>query len=158
MTAEETLNGRIYKLGEKPRRWPFHRLLATIWRVFGRKIAKRTPKLGSMAVLPQDLDTPTLNLIAQGEGQGIEFKRSLAELETGVRTVASMANADGGHVLFGVRKDGTILGVEIGTQTKERVVQAVATAETSASSAVPVMERFLTVPIGETRRYQWLVP
>lgn len=64
-------------------------------------------------------------LIAQGEGQMIELKRSLAELTTGIRTVAAMANTDGGHVLFGVRKDGTILGVQIGAQTKERVVQAI---------------------------------
>lgn len=64
-------------------------------------------------------------LIAQGEGQRLEFKRSLAELETGVRSVAAMANTDGGHVLFGVRNDGTVLGVEIGAQTRERVVQAI---------------------------------
>ena len=66
-----------------------------------------------------------LALVAQGERQGIEFKRSLAELQTGVRTVAAMANANGGHVIFGVRDDGTILGVEIGANTKERVVQAI---------------------------------
>jgi len=64
-------------------------------------------------------------LIAQGEGQRLELKRSLAELETGTRAAAAMANTDGGHVLFGVRDDGTILGVRIGAQTRERVVQAV---------------------------------
>jgi len=67
----------------------------------------------------------TLALIAQGEGQRVEFKRSLAELETGARAAAAMANTDGGHVLFGVRKDGTILGVEIGAATRELVVQAI---------------------------------
>lgn len=65
------------------------------------------------------------DLIAQGEGQRLEFKRSLAELETGARAVAALANADGGSVLFGVRDDGSILGVEIGAQTRERVVQAI---------------------------------
>jgi ATP-dependent DNA helicase RecG len=64
-------------------------------------------------------------LISHGEGQRLEFKRSLAELETGVRAAAAMTNADGGHVLFGVRDDGTILGVQIGAQTRERVVQAI---------------------------------
>jgi len=64
-------------------------------------------------------------LIAQGEGQRLEFKRSLAELETGARALAAMANSDGGHVLFGVRDDGAISGVEIGAQTRERVVQAI---------------------------------
>jgi ATP-dependent DNA helicase RecG len=64
-------------------------------------------------------------LIAQGEGQRLELKRSLAELEAGTRAAAAMANTDGGHVLFGVRDDGTITGVRIGAQTRERVVQAV---------------------------------
>jgi len=64
-------------------------------------------------------------LIRRGEGQRLEFKRSLAELETGTRAVAAMANTDGGHVLFGVRDDGAVLGVQIGAQTRERVVQAI---------------------------------
>ncbi|MCG2769796.1 MAG: helix-turn-helix domain-containing protein [Anaerolineae bacterium] len=64
-------------------------------------------------------------LISHGEGQRLEFKRSLAELETGVRAAAAMANVDGGHVLFGVRDDGAVLGVQIGSQTRERVVQAI---------------------------------
>ena len=66
-----------------------------------------------------------LALIAKGEGQRIEFKRSPAELKTGVRSTAAMASTDGGHVLFGVRNDGTIQGVKIGNQTKERVVQTI---------------------------------
>ena len=57
-------------------------------------------------------------LIHRGEGQRLEFKRSLAELETGVRAAAAMTNADGGHVLFGVRDDGTVLGVQIGVQER----------------------------------------
>ncbi|MBU0510696.1 MAG: putative DNA binding domain-containing protein [Chloroflexi bacterium] len=65
------------------------------------------------------------NIIAHGEGQRLELKRSMAELETGARAVAAMANTDGGHVLFGVRDDGTIIGEEFGAQTKERVVQAI---------------------------------
>jgi len=73
-----------------------------------------------------------LALITQGEGQQVELKRSLAELETGVRSVAAMANADGGHVIFGVRKDGTVLGVPIGVNTKKRVVQS-----TPADALVP---------------------
>lgn len=70
---------------------------------------------------PEEIRT----LISQGEGQRLELKRSLAELETGVRAAAAMANTDGGHVLFGMRDDGAILGVQIGAQTRERVVQAI---------------------------------
>ncbi|MFZ1708634.1 MAG: ATP-binding protein, partial [Anaerolineae bacterium] len=77
--------------------------------------------MAAISLIPENLH----DLIAQGEGQRVEFKRSLAELETGARSVTAMANADGGIVLFGVRDDGTISGVEMGAQTKERVVQAV---------------------------------
>ncbi len=47
-------------------------------------------------------------LISHGEGQRLEFKRSLAELERGVRAVAAFANTGGGHLLFGVRDSGEI--------------------------------------------------
>ena len=77
--------------------------------------------MAAISLLPEHLN----DMIAQGEGQRVEFKRSLAELETGARTVTAMANADGGIVLFGVRDDGTISGVEMGAQTKERIVQAI---------------------------------
>lgn len=70
---------------------------------------------------PEEIRT----LINQGEGERLELKRSLAELETGTRAAGAMANTDGGHVLFGVRDDGTILGVQIGAQTRERVVRAI---------------------------------
>jgi ATP-dependent DNA helicase RecG len=64
-------------------------------------------------------------LISQGEGQRLELKRSLAELETGVRTVAAFANTEGGHLLFGVRDSGEIVGVTVGQTTRERVVNMI---------------------------------
>ena len=66
-----------------------------------------------------------LRLIAHGEGPCLEFKRSLAELEDGVRTVAAFANADGGTLLFGVRPDGAVVGVTLGANTREQVVNAI---------------------------------
>jgi ATP-dependent DNA helicase RecG len=73
------------------------------------------------------------SLIAQGEGQRLEFKRSLAELERGVRTVAAFANTEGGQLLFGVRDSGEItspdsvqaVGVTVGQTTRERVVNMI---------------------------------
>jgi ATP-dependent DNA helicase RecG len=64
-------------------------------------------------------------LISQGEGQRLELKRSLAELERGVRTVAAFANTEGGHLLFGVRDSGEIIGVTVGRTTRERVVNMI---------------------------------
>lgn len=64
-------------------------------------------------------------LISQGEGQQLEFKRSLAELETAARSVVAFANADGGIVLLGVHDSGGIVGVEVGEHTKERLSTAI---------------------------------
>ena len=66
-----------------------------------------------------------LHLIAQGEGQRLEFKRSLAELEDAVGTIVAFANAEGGTLLFGVRADGTVIGVTLGANTRERVVNVI---------------------------------
>jgi len=66
-----------------------------------------------------------LRLIAQGEGQRLEFKRSLAELEDSICTAAAFANAEGGTLLFGVRADGTVVGVTLGANTREQVVNTI---------------------------------
>ncbi|MGA9347186.1 MAG: ATP-binding protein [Anaerolineae bacterium] len=66
-----------------------------------------------------------LHLIAQGEGQRLEFKRSLAELEDAVGTTAAFANAEGDTLLFGVRADGTLIGVSLGANTREQVVNII---------------------------------
>ena len=66
-----------------------------------------------------------LRLLAQGESQQLEFKRSLAELEDGVRTIVAFANADGGTLLFGVRPNGAAIGVTVGANTSEQVVNAI---------------------------------
>ena len=72
-------------------------------------------------------------VIAQGEGQQLEFKRSLAELETAVRTLAAFANTEGGTVLFGVRQSGEIVGMEASQTSKEQLVNKV------TSSTDPVL-------------------
>lgn len=73
-----------------------------------------------------DEDT-LLRLIAQSEGQTIEFKRSPGDrqLVRAVETVAAFANTDGGYILFGVRNDRTIVGVQIGANTREQVVNKI---------------------------------
>ncbi len=59
-----------------------------------------------------DLDS----LIAQGEGQTTEFKKSLSLRREALEALCGMVNADcaNGTVLFGVEPDGTVRGVEIG--------------------------------------------
>ncbi len=59
----------------------------------------------SFMTMPNNLSAPTdlPALIAQGEGETLEFKRSVAELEQVVETVVALANTRGGLVLIGDR-------------------------------------------------------
>ncbi len=50
-------------------------------------------------------------LIAQGEGETLEFKKKTTHPHRISRTLASLANTRGGHVLVGVEDDGRVVGV-----------------------------------------------
>ncbi|RCK76465.1 MAG: putative ATP-dependent DNA helicase [Ignavibacteriae bacterium] len=52
------------------------------------------------------------NLIQEGEGYELEFKRRISSPEKIARTLIALANTKGGYVLFGVDDDGSIVGVE----------------------------------------------
>ncbi len=53
-----------------------------------------------------------LRLIEEGEGFEVEFKRKVSTPEKIARTMIAFANTKGGHLLFGVDDDGSIIGVE----------------------------------------------
>jgi Putative DNA-binding domain len=67
-----------------------------------------------------------LRLIEQGEGQRVEFKKSLAEENQAIDALCAFANADGGTVFFGVRNDRTIVGVSVGVNTLEELANRIA--------------------------------
>ena len=50
-------------------------------------------------------------LIAQGEGKTLEFKRELPRFEQIAKTVIAFANTSGGRLLIGVDDDGARLAV-----------------------------------------------
>ena len=50
-------------------------------------------------------------LIAQGEGETIEFKRKVANPDKIVKELVAFANTSGGHLFIGVNDDGSIPGV-----------------------------------------------
>lgn len=58
------------------------------------------------------LKTELLEIIANGENSGVEFKRDDLRPETLAREVVAMANLRGGIILLGVEDDGTISGVQ----------------------------------------------
>ena len=53
-----------------------------------------------------------LEIIANGENSGVEFKRDDIRAEQLAREIVAMANLRGGMVLLGVEDDGTISGIQ----------------------------------------------
>jgi predicted HTH transcriptional regulator len=51
-------------------------------------------------------------IIEEGEGFEVEFKRKVTTPEKIARALIAFANTKGGHILFGVDDDGTVVGVE----------------------------------------------
>ncbi|RAW83596.1 transcriptional regulator [Photorhabdus laumondii subsp. clarkei] len=58
------------------------------------------------------LKTELLEIIANGENSGVEFKRDDIRPEQLAKEVVAMANFQGGRVLLGVEDDGTISGMQ----------------------------------------------
>jgi predicted HTH transcriptional regulator len=59
-------------------------------------------------------------LIQSGESQTVEFKQSLSLIKEGLQSLCGMVNADSadGMVIFGLKSDGALLGVEPGDLDK----------------------------------------
>ncbi len=58
------------------------------------------------------LKTELLEIIANGENSGVEFKRDDIRPEQLAKEVVAMANFQGGRLLLGVEDDGTITGIQ----------------------------------------------
>ena len=68
----------------------------------------------------KDLD----RLIEEGEGFDVEFKRKVSTPEKIARAMIAFANTRGGHILFGVDDDGSIVGVESEKSEIDLITQA----------------------------------
>ncbi len=58
--------------------------------------------------------TELLELIANGENSGVEFKRDDVRPEQLAKEIVALANFQGGRILLGVEDDGTITGIQRG--------------------------------------------
>ena len=58
-------------------------------------------------------------LIAKGESETLEFKKSLSEWKEIVETVSAFSNTKGGTIVVGISNNGKIHGVSIGKNTIE---------------------------------------
>ena len=61
--------------------------------------------------------------VREGESETLEFKRSTGEQKAAAQTVCGMLNHRGGRVLFGVERDGRIIGQMVADSTIEGLVQ-----------------------------------
>ena len=64
-------------------------------------------------------------LVDLGEGQRVEFKSGIRETSAGIESLAAFRNAGGGTVVFGVRDDGTVVGVAVGANTLEQLANQI---------------------------------
>jgi predicted HTH transcriptional regulator len=64
------------------------------------------------------------HLIEEGEGFEIEFKRKVSTPEKIARAMIAFANTRGGHILFGVDDDGSIVGVESEKSEVDLILEA----------------------------------
>jgi ATP-dependent DNA helicase RecG len=60
-------------------------------------------------------------LVAEGESERLEFKKSTGDLKGGLETLCAFLNGDGGRVLFGVSAAGAIRGQEVSDSTLREV-------------------------------------
>lgn len=66
-----------------------------------------------------------IEMIDGDESQALEFKESLSQTRRAIETLSAFSNANGGSVLFGVKKDKTIVGVQIGSNTLENLANRI---------------------------------
>ena len=55
---------------------------------------------------------PLLQLIRQGEGQQLDFKKTISSAQKIAKSLVAFANTDGGRLLIGVRDNGTVCGCQ----------------------------------------------
>jgi ATP-dependent DNA helicase RecG len=64
-------------------------------------------------------------LVAQGESEQLELKRSTGQRTEAARTICAMLNGCGGFVLFGVTDSREVVGQEVSARTLEDVVHEI---------------------------------
>ena len=69
-------------------------------------------------------ETHLAELVALGESDTLEFKKTTAEREAAMKTLCGMLNGNGGRVLIGVTEAGKIRGQMISDATLRELAQA----------------------------------
>lgn len=85
-------------------------------------------------------------LVALGESECLEFKKTTGELKDGLAGICAMLNGEGGRVLFGVTASGKIIGQDITDNTLQDVAREIKKLEPAADP------RQIQVPIKDTKK------
>ena len=64
-------------------------------------------------------------LVAQGESERLDFKKTTGELKGGLQTLCAFLNGPGGRVLFGVTDSGIIRGQDVTDPTLREVANEI---------------------------------
>ena len=63
------------------------------------------------------------SIVAAGESETVEFKKSTAQLPRAGETLCAFLNGNGGRTLIGVSPDGTISGQEVADKTQQEIAR-----------------------------------
>jgi ATP-dependent DNA helicase RecG len=80
------------------------------------------------------------SLVAQGESETLEFKRSTAELKRTGESLCAFLNGDGGKVLIGVGPDGKLVGQDVADTTLRDVAAMLSRFEPPARVEISQVE------------------
>lgn len=92
-------------------------------------------------------------LVAEGESERLEFKKTTGELRSAMTTLCALLNGSGGKVLFGVTNSGKILGQDVTDATLREVageIRRIEPAATFEQVRVPVREGKEVLCLGTT--------
>ena len=79
-----------------------------------------------------------ITLAASGESETLEFKTTTGARREAARTVCAMLNQDGGQLLFGVTREGAVVGQHVSERTIEGLSGEL---QRISPTALPTMER-----------------
>jgi len=86
-------------------------------------------------------------LLAGGESETLELKRSTSELTSGMQTLCGMLNNRGGTVVFGVDDSGRIVGQQVSASTLEKVSTALREIEPAPPARIDRVEAEVGRPV-----------
>ena len=91
--------------------------------------------------------TAVKELVAKGESEKVEFKKSTAQLKGAGQTLCAFLNAEGGKVILGVTDNGKVVGQEVSDKTRREIAVMLDRFEPPA----PIEVAYVDIPGGSKK-------